>query len=104
MPRYFKGKLRESILDRDGNICVNCGSDDNLEIDHILNVSMGGSTSYDNGQVLCAECNQEKEHYRNMYTRWLVSDKCESENNFKYAPLSDKIISEKILKQIKEMI
>jgi len=101
MQKYFRGKLRDRILERDNYLCVNCGSDDNLEIDHIINSSCGGETSYENGQVLCAECNQEKENYRNLQARWMNSDKTKNEF-FKYNSIG-KILSEKILKQIESM-
>jgi len=34
--------LRTKIFDRDGRVCVYCGSSENLSLDHILPKSLGG--------------------------------------------------------------
>lgn len=51
---------REYILKRDGNNCLCCGSKENLTIDHIVPVSMGGCKRRFNLQTLCGKCNNEK--------------------------------------------
>jgi 5-methylcytosine-specific restriction endonuclease McrA len=33
---------------------------DDLEVDHIIPVSLGGSDALDNKQLLCSKCNREK--------------------------------------------
>ncbi len=56
-------KLRFSIYERDGYRCRRCGASDldsPLEIDHILPISKGGKSTYDNLQTLCRKCNYEK--------------------------------------------
>lgn len=62
--RFFTGKLRAAILDRDNHRCVKCGKSPSdgirLEVDHIIEFEDGGETSYDNGQTLCSECNKGK--------------------------------------------
>jgi hypothetical protein len=60
--------LRESIPDdvklfvwqRDGGRCVKCGSQENLEFDHIIPVAKGGSNTARNIQLLCETCNRSK--------------------------------------------
>jgi hypothetical protein len=48
------------VWNRDGGKCVKCGSQENLEYDHIIPVSRGGSNTARNIQLLCEACNREK--------------------------------------------
>ena len=48
------------VWQRDGGHCVQCGSNENLEFDHIIPVSMGGSSTARNIQLLCESCNRSK--------------------------------------------
>lgn len=41
-------------------VCFKCGSDENIEIDHVHPASRGGSDSIDNYQLLCKKCNMQK--------------------------------------------
>jgi hypothetical protein len=58
--RYIPEPLRASIFARDNNMCCQCSSTDNLEIDHIIPVSKGGTGEESNLQVLCRSCNRKK--------------------------------------------
>jgi DNA-directed RNA polymerase subunit RPC12/RpoP len=40
--------------------CVDCGSKENLTIDHIRPVSKGGSDDIKNLQIMCKSCNSKK--------------------------------------------
>lgn len=52
--------MRAQVWRRDDGRCVQCGSRENLHIDHIVPVSKGGATSVPNLQVLCQSCNLSK--------------------------------------------
>jgi hypothetical protein len=52
--------LRSQILERDGRKCCQCGSEENIQIDHILPFSIGGTTEESNLQCLCKACNSRK--------------------------------------------
>lgn len=52
--------LRRAVFERDGGRCVQCGSSFDIQYDHILPVTLGGATTIENLQVLCAECNRRK--------------------------------------------
>lgn len=52
--------LRRAVFERDVGRCVECGSNFDLQYDHILPVALGGATTVDNLQILCANCNRLK--------------------------------------------
>ena len=52
--------LRHSVFDRDGYQCLECGSPDYLQCDHVHPVSKGGETTLHNLQTLCRVCNARK--------------------------------------------
>ena len=52
--------IKDKVWNRDGGKCVLCGSQYNLEFDHIIPFSKGGATSYRNLQLLCETCNRKK--------------------------------------------
>jgi Holliday junction DNA helicase RuvB len=52
--------VRREVWRRDGGKCVRCGSRKNLEYDHIIPVSRGGSNTARNIELLCETCNRAK--------------------------------------------
>lgn len=56
---------RDMVLQRDGFICKNCGSSDNLQVHHILSVAECKSAAFlpMNGVTLCKKCHHETDNY-----------------------------------------
>jgi 5-methylcytosine-specific restriction endonuclease McrA len=52
--------VRTFVWKRDSGRCVQCGSQENLEFDHIIPVVKGGSNTAKNIQLLCEICNRRK--------------------------------------------
>ena len=52
--------VKDKVWNRDGGKCVQCGSNEKIEFDHIIPISKGGSNSYRNLQILCEKCNRSK--------------------------------------------
>ena len=55
-----RATLRLAVWERDGGRCVECESDFELQFDHVIPVVLGGATSVENLQLLCATCNRAK--------------------------------------------
>ncbi len=53
-------EVKFTVWRRDRGKCVKCGGKENLELDHIIPVSKGGSSTEKNVQILCEKCNREK--------------------------------------------
>ena len=51
-----KKELRRAVLKRDGKKCVKCGSEEFLQVDHIIPLSEGGADKPRNCQTLCIDC------------------------------------------------
>ena len=58
--RHIPQKVRDKVWNRDGGKCVQCGSNKDLEFDHIVPHSEGGANTYRNVQLLCESCNRSK--------------------------------------------
>jgi hypothetical protein len=70
--RYIPDKTRKAVFDRAGEQCVSCGSYADLEIDHIVPVSKGGTSDAANLQALCRRCNRRK---HNQYAEQSATQK-----------------------------
>ena len=58
--RQISQEVKDSVWNRDGGVCVECGSNDSIEFDHIIPFSKGGANTYRNIQLLCESCNRSK--------------------------------------------
>jgi hypothetical protein len=52
--------VRLAVWERDGGRCVECGTDFDLQYDHVIPVALGGATTTENLQLLCGRCNRRK--------------------------------------------
>jgi HNH endonuclease len=53
-------RVRNEVWRRDGGQCVDCGSRERLEYDHIIPVSKCGSNTARNLELRCESCNRKK--------------------------------------------
>lgn len=52
--------VMSEVWTRDGGKCVDCGSIEDLEFDHIIPFSKGGSSEVENLRILCRACNRKR--------------------------------------------
>lgn len=52
--------VKTFVWDRDRGRCARCGSEEELQFDHIIPVAKGGGASTENIQILCGNCNRQK--------------------------------------------
>jgi HNH endonuclease len=53
-------EVKRAVFERDGGKCVQCGSNFDLQYDHVIPLALGGAGTIRNLQLLCADCNREK--------------------------------------------
>jgi len=58
--RSIPKTVQREVWRRDEGRCVECGSKERLEYDHIIPFSKGGSNTVRNIQLLCESCNRKK--------------------------------------------
>jgi|APSaa5957512622_1039677.scaffolds.fasta_scaffold63664_2 hypothetical protein len=58
--RTISREVVREVWRRDQHKCVQCGSQENLELDHLIPFSKGGSNTARNIRLLCEKCNREK--------------------------------------------
>lgn len=59
-PRAVSAAVKSAVWRRDGGRCTQCGSRVQLEFDHDIPFSKGGSGSANNIRLLCRSCNRRK--------------------------------------------
>lgn len=58
--RRISEEVKDAVWIRDQGKCTQCGSNENLEFDHIIPFSKGGANTKRNIQLLCEPCNRTK--------------------------------------------
>lgn len=58
--RHIPVEVKDAVWRRDEGKCVQCGSNEKLEYDHIIPFSKGGANTKRNIQLLCESCNRSK--------------------------------------------
>jgi HNH endonuclease len=52
--------VKHAVFQRDEGRCVECGSNFDIQYDHVIPFAMGGANTVENLQLLCGRCNQRK--------------------------------------------
>lgn len=58
--RKSVNNIKWMVFKRDNFTCQKCGSQELLELDHIVPISKGGKEKEKNYQTLCQKCNRKK--------------------------------------------
>lgn len=53
-------EVKRIVFERDGGRCAQCGSNFDIQYDHVIPFSLGGSSTPANLQLLCGSCNRAK--------------------------------------------
>ena len=54
------GEVKRAVWERDGGACSECSAAFDLQYDHVIPLSLGGASTVENLQILCAACNRAK--------------------------------------------
>ncbi|WP_418789557.1 HNH endonuclease [Paenarthrobacter ilicis] len=58
--RAIPDDVKQYVWTRDEGQCRACGSTGELQYDHVIPISKGGSNNVENLQILCGPCNRRK--------------------------------------------
>ena len=85
--RHISATTKKIVFTRDGGSCKCCGSSQNLEYDHIVPFSCGGSNEVSNIQLLCKQCNRSKSNscYCKVHNKRVGHNCCDKKTTNKKA-------------------
>jgi hypothetical protein len=88
--RYISETTKKIVYARDNGKCQCCGSYQNLEYDHIIPYSCGGSNKASNIQLLCQKCNRSKSNscYCKVHNKKVGNDCCDGKSNVRKSEIS----------------
>lgn len=66
--RKNRNTIRKKVLIRDNDECVKCGSEDFLQVDHIIALEKGGENTVENCQTLCIDCHIKKHEGESVHS------------------------------------
>jgi 5-methylcytosine-specific restriction endonuclease McrA len=58
--KHFTTQQWRALVESYGGVCVACGSAEDLSVDHVIPLSLGGSNAIENIQPLYESCNALK--------------------------------------------
>lgn len=68
---YEWKQTAKRVRERDGGVCAMCGTDEDIQVDHIHPASLGGTDDDDNLQLLCGFHNRLKSNKTGLQrTTW----------------------------------
>jgi len=59
-PDSVWGHLRQEAFNRYGRLCSKCLSEENLQVHHVIPLSLGGTNDISNLEILCEACHESK--------------------------------------------
>ena len=68
-------QFRKEILDAHGNACANCGKTNDIELHHIVPLSVGGTNAISNVIPLCRECHRSIHFHKKSWEQHIHSSK-----------------------------
>jgi hypothetical protein len=86
--RHISETTKKIVYTRDGGKCKCCGGYENLEYDHIIPYSCGGSSDVSNIQLLCQKCNRSKSNgcYCKIHNNKVGDNCCEGKKKLSKSP------------------
>ena len=76
--------LKAKVIQRDDHACVLCGSKSNLTVDHIKELSFGGTNAMSNLRTLCKECHEQRHNRKFLEHDFDAND--DYGENYKISP------------------